>query len=138
MDALYVLAYLSSGDAEFAQEVVTDAFRSLCGEPLALTLGRADIWQHLAGHVLAGTGPGEVAGEGARAPFQVGQLTSQQRQAIALLLVGTCQAEASSLIGLSPQAFRGHVRTGLTALHAQWPPPPRADEAAQAAPIRSR
>jgi hypothetical protein len=122
LDALYALAYLSSGDADGAQDVVIEAFRRVGTEPLATSPGRSRIWRTLADHVhmanqQRAVSPGSVGG-----PFREGRLSSDQQEAIALLLVDGRETKVACLLGISPGEVRSHFGAGLTTLQAMWFP----------------
>lgn len=123
LDALYALSYLTSGDADNAQDVVIEAFRRLAQGPPGLARSRSRSWRHLADYVGPVSDRRELLPGGpVPGPFKQARLPSDQREAIALLLVGTREIEAAWLVGIPMKLFRSHVHGGLTVLHAAWLP----------------
>ena len=118
LDALYALAYFSSGDPESAQQAVIDAFTGVCTDPSAKSACRSRLWRTLADHVhLASDGRGASPAVGP-APFRDGALSQCQREAIALRLGGRRAGEAARLLGVSQGKLRREFRVGLEALYA--------------------
>lgn len=132
LDALYALAYLSSGDADAAQDVVIEAFKGLRTQPHADSPYRSRVWRTLADHVhLANQQRTPLRGSD-QGPFGEARLSSDQREAIALLLVGGRVVTVAGLLAISPGEVRSLSHSGLTTLHVMWsssvrvlaPPPP--------------
>jgi hypothetical protein len=117
LDALYALAYLSSGNANGAQQAVIDAFTGVCGDPTGRSACRSGLWRTLADHVhLASDGRGASPAVGP-APFRDGALSPCQREAIALRLGGRRDRDAARLLGISLGELRREIRIGLQALY---------------------
>ena len=122
LDALYALAYLSSGDADGAQDVVIEAFKRIGTERLTMSPGRSRIWRTLADHVHWATQQRAVSLGSDRGPFREGRLSSDQQEAIALLLVDGRDTKVACLLGISPGEVRSQFGAGLTTLQAMWFP----------------
>lgn len=118
LDALYALAYLSSGNANGAQQAVIDTFTGACRDPTAKPTCRSRLWRTLADHVhLACDEPGASPAAGP-APFRAAALSPWQREAIALRLGGRRDRDAARLLGISLGRLRRELRFGLEALSA--------------------
>ncbi len=122
LDALYALAYLSSGDADGAEDVVIEAFKRICREPRAKSPGEPRIWRTLADHVHLANRHRAASPGSDPAPFHAAGLSLDQQEAIALLLVDWRDTEVACLLGISPGEVRSHFRAGLMTLQAMWFP----------------
>lgn len=118
LDALYALAFLSSGNAAGAQQSVIDSFRALCADRVASVACPSVLWRRLADHVHLTSEAEEPQPDGSWAPFRAAALPWHQREAIALLLGGRGQRDAARLLGVSIHGFRSYVHFGLKAVHA--------------------
>lgn len=116
LHALYALAYLESGDPEAAERVVLDAFVALCSGATPAPLCARQRWRQLAAHVhVVIEAPDTGTGSGAP-PFRDAELSSVQREAIALHLGDATDRQAARLLGLTVAGFRRQLRAGLEAL----------------------
>jgi hypothetical protein len=115
LDAVFALAYLSSGDGYDAERVVTEAFIALSGEPADKFACGTCAWRALADHVrLSGRDRAAVAT--GSAPFKDGGLSQGQREAIALVLGGREPPEAAEILGVSLVGFEQQLWSGLEQL----------------------
>jgi len=118
LDALYALAYLSSGDPDRAQQEVIDAFTDLCRDPPAPIICPSRLWRSLADHVHLASRAREDSSFGGPGPFRDSALPAAQREALALRLGGRRDQEAAQLLGVSLARFLRHIRAGLVAIQA--------------------
>jgi len=121
LDALYALAYLSSGDPDGAQQKVIDAFTDLCRDPASRTTCRARLWRNLADHVHLANQELRDSPSNRPAPFRDNSLPAEQREALALRLGGRRDRESAQLLGVSLARFLRHVRAGLVSIQATRP-----------------
>ncbi len=114
VDALYALAYLGSGDPDNAQRVVIDAFTGLCADPRLTSSHQR--WKLLANHVHQANEALDVRPVPGLVPLRDAGLSRLEQQAVALRLATTPDHQAARLLGLSPNKYRRHLRTGLMAV----------------------
>ena len=114
VDALYALAYLGSGDPDNAQRVVIDAFTGLCADPRLTSAHQR--WRLLANHVHEANEASDVCPVPGLVPLRDAGLSRLQQQAVALRLATTPDHQAARLLGLSPNKYLWHLRTGLMAV----------------------
>jgi hypothetical protein len=117
LDATYALAYLSSGDGDDAERLVTEAFMALSDEPTGKFACPPCAWRALADYVRQAGGERAISLVASSAPFKDGGLSQGQREAIALVLGGHEPREAADLLGVSLVNFERHLRSGLEMLH---------------------
>lgn len=124
LDALYALAFLSSGDPRAAQQAVIDAFSDLCGHPATTPTCQRRRWRFLADQMhLASESSRGPSGPGP-APFRDAELSPLQREAVALRLGGASHRQGARLVGVPVSTFGHQLRIGLQALAGVMSPDP--------------
>jgi hypothetical protein len=110
IDALYVLAYLYSGDRCIAEEAVVEAVANVFVDPVAVVGGRNWLWQIMAANIRTQCEKGLLRGT-----LCVGAVSDAQRQCIALIAVGRNVLEAAALLDTTVAQVRHDTHAGIRA-----------------------
>jgi hypothetical protein len=112
--ALYVLAYLYSGDRHVAEEAVADAVASLLAHPVPADGGPVRMWDLLASDIQGQNDRGVFRGTPVTT-LQAVAASDVQRQCIALVAVGRTPHDAAVLLDTTVDRLHHNLRGGLRA-----------------------
>lgn len=119
IDALYLLAYLYTGQRHTAEDVVVDAVVSAATRRAITVAEPAAVWHLLAGHVHARGDrdlPGIEAGAEPAVALTRAGLSPRQREALALVGTGRKTHETAQLLGVTATQIHRDLRAGLQCL----------------------
>ena len=126
IDALYLLAYLYTGQRQTAEDVVVDVVASSATHRAIVVAGPSWVWHILAeqihtrgGQRLVRVGAGDLrveAGDGLALSLARAGLSPLQREALALVGTGRKAREVAALLGVTTTQIHRDVCAGLQGL----------------------